>query len=493
MGRPSIAVVGDAIIDEYVWGEVERISPEAPIPVLKATRNEYRAGGAGSVVANLGALGVDVHFFSVRGEDAAGTRLASLFERKGAGIDGLLVDGTRPTTSKTRHMGFVQHANRAMQQLLRVDHEVRKPIELGTIEALVGAFRVQAKTFDAVLVSDYRKGLISEKLLARLREAAPGIPFFVDPALIKDYSLYRGADLICPNRYEAGLATGLEIEDVSCCRQAAKKLAQELDVAAVAVTMDREGIFLHERKGVDLHFPTKARVVADVSGAGDMVLSLLGAVAAAGGTLEQAVELANVAAGIEVRKMGATPVSRAEILQELRYEGHPGATKIKKREELLLSVEAARQMGKSIVFTNGCFDMLHYGHQHLLDGAAQEGDVLIVAVNSDASIRRLKGPERPQTEEEVRLRMIAALEAVDYVLSFEDDTPMPLLEALRPDVLVKGEEYRTGIVVGRELVESYGGRVAFVSQVPGISTSALLARGEGDGDGQGQGQGKPRK
>ena len=477
MGRPSIAVVGDAISDEYIWGEVERISPEAPIPVLKATRSEYRAGGAGSVVANLRALDVDVHFFSVRGDDAAGSRLASLFERDGACIAGLLVDKMRPTTSKTRHVGFVQHANRAMQQLLRVDHEVRKPIEEGTIDALVRAFRAQAKKFDVVLVSDYRKGLISEELLARLRDAAPGVPFFLDPALLKDYSLYRGVDLICPNRYEAGLAAGREIEDVSCCRQVARQLAGELDVAAVAVTMDREGIFLHERKGVDLHFPTKARVVADVSGAGDMVLSLLGLVVAAGGTLEQGVELANVAAGIEVRKMGATPVSRTEILQELRYGGHPGAAKIKKREELLPAVEAARQAGKSIVFTNGCFDLLHFGHQHLLNGAAQEGDLLIVAVNNDASIRRLKGPDRPQTEEEVRLLMIAALEAVDYVTSFEEDTPIPLLETLRPDVLVKGEEYRTGTVVGREVVEGYGGRIAFVSQVPGISTTSLLARG----------------
>jgi D-beta-D-heptose 7-phosphate kinase/D-beta-D-heptose 1-phosphate adenosyltransferase len=338
------------------------------------------------------------------------------------------------------------------------------------------------KTFDAVLVSDYHKGLISAELLVRLREAAPDLPFFVDPALMKDYSLYRGVNLICPNRYEAGLATGLETEDVSCCREAARKLAAELDVAAVAVTMDRDGIFLHERQGVDLHFPTKARVVADVSGAGDMVLSLLGAVGAAGGTLEQAVELANVAAGIEVRKMGATPVPRAEMLQELRYGGHPGAAKIKKLEELLSSVKTARQAGKSIVFTNGCFDLLHFGHQHLLSGAAQEGDVLIVAVNSDASIRRLKGPDRPQTEEEVRLLMLAWGEAVDYVISFDEDTPIPLLEALRPDVLVKGDEYRTGIVVGREVVEGYGGRVAFVSQLPGISTTALIARGEGRTD-----------
>ncbi len=474
IGRPRIAVVGDAIVDEYVWGEVERISPEAPIPVLKVARREVRSGGAGSVVSNLAVLRADVRFFSVRGRDAAGEKLAGMLEAEGARADGLIVEGGRPTTQKTRHVGYVQHANRAVQQLLRVDDEVREPIERSTIAAIVERFRAQAGDLDAVLVSDYHKGLVSGSLLAALRDVAPRVPFLVDPALTDDYSPYRGSYLICPNRYEASRASGVACEDVEDCARAAEKLLRELDLASVALTMDRDGIYLHERGGVNRHFPTRARGIADVTGAGDMVLSILGLVTAAGGTLEDAVDLANVAAGIEIRKIGVTPVSRDEILRDLRFEGHPGAGKLKKLDDLVPIVRAAREAGKTVVFTNGCFDLLHFGHQHLLAGAAREGDILIVAVNSDSSIRRLKGPGRPRTGEEMRMLMIAALEAVDYVISFEEETPIPLLEALRPDVLVKGEEYRQGVVVGRELVEGWGGRVAFVSQIPGISTTTLL-------------------
>jgi D-beta-D-heptose 7-phosphate kinase/D-beta-D-heptose 1-phosphate adenosyltransferase len=474
IGRPRIAVVGDAILDEYVWGEVERISPEAPIPVLRVSRRELRAGGAGSVVSNLARLGAEVRFFSVRGGDAAGERLLGILAGEGAGVGGIVVEEGRPTTSKTRYLGYVQHADRALQQILRTDDEVRQPIERETIRRIAGIFRDGAGELDAVLVSDYHKGLVSEELLGLLRQAAPGVPFLVDPALADDYSLYRGAFLICPNRYEARRASGIACGDVAGCSRAAEKLARELGLGSVALTMDRDGIYLYERSGRSRHFPTKARVVADVTGAGDMVLSVLGLVIAAGGPLDQAVELSNIAAGIEVRRIGVTPLSRAEILQEILYEGHPGAEKLKKLAELVPIIGAAREAGKTIVMANGCFDLLHFGHLHLLQGAAMEGDVLVVAVNSDASIRRLKGRDRPAIPEEDRLLAIAGLEAVDYVFPFEDDTPIPALETLRPHVLVKGEEYRNGIVVGREVVEGYGGRIAFVSQVPGISTTALL-------------------
>jgi len=480
IGRPRIAVIGDVILDEYAWGEVERISPEAPIPVLRVRRREVRPGGAGSVVMNLAVLGAEVRAFSVRGQDAAGEQIERCFLEAGARVDGLVVEAGRPTTQKTRHLGYVQHAGRAMQQLLRVDSEEDRPIAATTIEAIVAAFRRQAGELEAVVVPDYKKGLISASLLEALRAAAPGVPFLVDPALTDDYSAYRGSHLICPNRYEAGRSTGIACGDVPSCARAAERLLGQLDLRAVVLTMDREGIYLAERGAPGRHFPTRVRSVADVTGAGDMVLSVLGLLTAAGGTLEQAVELANVAAGIEVRKIGVVPVKREEIEQELRHAGHPGVGKIKSRAELVPIVAAARREGKKVVLTNGCFDLLHFGHQHLIAGAAREGDLLIVAVNTDDSIRRLKGPDRPRTPQELRMLMIAALEAADYVVAFDEDTPIPLLEAIRPDVLVKGEEYRTGVVVGRELVESYGGRVAFVSQIPGISTTSLL---EGRGDG----------
>ncbi|HVR74326.1 MAG TPA: bifunctional heptose 7-phosphate kinase/heptose 1-phosphate adenyltransferase, partial [Planctomycetota bacterium] len=376
IGKPRIAVVGDAIVDEYVWGEVERISPEAPIPVLKVSRREHRAGGAGSVVTNLACLGAEVRFFSVRGDDAAGARLVSLLEGDGIDPRGVLIDASRPTTSKTRHVGYVQHANRAMQQLLRVDDEVRKPIEEATIRSLVERFQRCARDLDAVLVSDYHKGLISAGLMKHLREAAPRASFLVDPALVDDYSLYRGTSLICPNRYEASRSSGIRCDDLQGCARAAEKLAMELDLGSVALTMDRDGIYLHERGGAAKHFPTRARVVADVTGAGDMVLSVLGLVVAAGGSLPQAVELANIAAGIEVRKIGVTPVGREEILQEIRFAGHPGVGKVKKLDDLRPLVREAQQGGRRVVFANGCFDLRHRGHRHLLCGAARMGDIL---------------------------------------------------------------------------------------------------------------------
>jgi D-beta-D-heptose 7-phosphate kinase/D-beta-D-heptose 1-phosphate adenosyltransferase len=440
LGSPRIGVVGDAVLDQYVFGEVERISPEAPVGVLRVRRREFRAGGAGSVVTNLLRLCAKVSVFSVCGEDADGVKLRELIDDDNVTLDGLVVDATRRTTVKTRHLGYVQHADRAMQQLLRVDDEVRTPMDAQAVERLLQSFREQAPNLDAVLVSDYHKGLVTPALMNSLREIAPDVPFLVDPAVGRDYGLYRGSHLICPNRYEAQLASGIPCDNRAACAEAAAQLASELDLRAVALTMDRDGIYLYETEGLDQHFPTRARRVTDVTGAGDMVLSVLGVVMAAGGTLAQAVGLANVAGGLEVRRVGVTPLSREEILQEARYQGNPAVGKIKKAEELVPLLEQARASGKAVVFTNGCFDLLHRGHHHLLHGAASEGDVLIVGLNSDASVRRLKGMGRPAISEEDRAIMVADLQVVDYVVSFEDDTPIPLLETLRPDVLVKGEE-----------------------------------------------------
>jgi D-beta-D-heptose 7-phosphate kinase/D-beta-D-heptose 1-phosphate adenosyltransferase len=481
VGTPRIAVVGDALLDHYIFGEVERISPEAPVPVLRARRREFRAGGAGSVVTNLLQLGVRVNYFGVRGEDAAGEKLLDLFADENSRLDGFVAEVGRRTTEKTRHLGYVQHADRAMQQILRVDDEVREPIRAETVKAIIEAFRVQADQLDAVLVSDYAKGLITRELLVALTKAAPEIPFLVDPSLTADYSSYRGAFLICPNRYEAQRASGVSCVDAKGCREAAERLVEEFDLGSVALTMDREGIYLTVGKGAagtedGTHFPTRARRVTDVTGAGDMVLSVLGLVVAGGGTLAEAVEVANIAAGLEVRRVGVTPLSREEILEEVRSQGNPAVGKIKQREELVAAVDRARADGKRIVFTNGCFDCLHRGHHHLLQGAAGEGDVLIVAINNDESVRRLKGSGRPKVPLEDRLIMLADLQSVDFVIAFEEDTPVPLLEALRPDVLTKGEEYRDGTVVGREVVEGYGGRVAFVSQLPGFSTTRMLQK-----------------
>jgi D-beta-D-heptose 7-phosphate kinase/D-beta-D-heptose 1-phosphate adenosyltransferase len=469
-----VAVVGDLMLDQYVWGEVERISPEAPIPVLRVSRRDERVGGAGSVAVNLCRLGAEVKVFGIVGDDAEGERVRALLAAEGCDMAGVLKDPERRTTVKARHLGFVQQAHRAVQQILRVDDEELHPFGEKVSGLLLDRFEAAARRLEAILVSDYNKGLVTERVVQRIVELAGETPVLVDPARVSDYSLYRGVHLISPNRYEAERASGVSCRDLESCPQAARRLLEQLGIHAVAITLDRDGIFLCTAASVERHFPTRARVVTDVTGAGDMVLSVLGLVAAGGGPLEVGVPLANVAAGIVVRHVGVWPVSRDELLQELRFEGHPVVSKVKPLDELERIVKKEAGAGRTVVFTNGCFDLLHLGHHRLLEGARRQGDLLVVAVNSDASIRRLKGPGRPAVKEEDRVLMLAGLEFVDYVVVFDEDTPNKLLRALKPHVLVKGSEYRDGVVVGREIVEGYGGRIAFVDMVPGVSTTELL-------------------
>ncbi len=478
IGRPKIIVAGEAILDEYVWGEVERISPEAPIPVLRVNRREHRVGGAGSVVTNLLKLGAEVCFLSTVGDDEKGQAVLDFIRAAGGNAGGVIRASGQRTIVKARHLGYVQHANRAVQQLLRVDEEDLVPPGPDVLAKLSSIYEKEVRGAAAVLISDYQKGLLTREFLRRLIDGAGGIPVLIDPGRTPDYGIYRGATLICPNRYETSLATNLPCARVEESAAAARKLIREHGIGMVAVTLDRDGIYLETAAGLGKHFPTHATVVADVTGAGDMVLSMLGLVLGGGGDVEDAVRLANVAAGIEIRRLGVVTISREEVLAELRFQGHPGAGKLKTLPEVIDKVSELRAQKKKVVFTNGCFDLLHFGHHHLLNQARQQGDFLIVAVNSDRSIRRLKGAGRPIYKEEERMLMLSGLESVDCVLVFEEDTPIPLLEAIRPEILVKGGEYKDGVVVGRELVESYGGRVYLVEQIPGISTTAILKRRE---------------
>ncbi|MEM7261419.1 MAG: bifunctional heptose 7-phosphate kinase/heptose 1-phosphate adenyltransferase [Planctomycetota bacterium] len=480
LGRPRVGVIGDLMLDEYVWGDVERISPEAPIPVLRVSRREHRAGGAGSVVVNLARLGVDVFVFGALGRDESGDEVAGIFRSEGADLTGLHFEPGRPTTRKCRHIGFVQQAHRAVQQILRVDEEDTRPISDDVRDRILSSIEKRASELDAILISDYGKGLIDETLVQGVLQIAGDKPVLVDPARIEDYSLYQGVTLICPNRFETELASGVGCRDLEGSREAGEKLVKQHGIQVVAVTLDRDGILLCQEGKPAEHLATRVRAVADVTGAGDMVLSVLGLVVASGKSFADAARLANVGGGIEVRRVGVSPVSREELLQELRYSGHPAASKIKSLPELRELVQRDQRAGLSVVFTNGCFDLLHRGHHELLHGARQEGDRMVVAVNADDSIRRLKGPTRPSIPEDGRVRMLAALEVVDYVIVFSEDTPNHLLEALRPDVLVKGGEYRDGVVVGHEIVEGYGGRIAYVDQIPGYSTTSLLGEDKKD-------------
>ena len=321
LGRPRIALVGDLMLDEYIWGDVQRISPEAPIPVLRVGRREVRPGGAGSVAVNLARLDAEVCVFSVIGEDTAGDKALSVLEGEGCDVSGVIRDQGRPTTLKARHMGYVQHSHRAIQQMLRVDEEELSPVSSAVTAELLERLFARDEKWDAILVSDYDKGLVTARLMEGIRERGAGVPVLVDPARVSDYSSYMGASLICPNRFEAELASDIECQELSGCQEAAVKLLENFGLGSVVITMDRDGMFLEQGETGRRHFPTRARMVADVTGAGDMVLAILGISAAAGCSAEVGVQLANIAAGIVVRQFGVVAVSRDELLQEIQDQG----------------------------------------------------------------------------------------------------------------------------------------------------------------------------
>jgi len=471
IGRPRVLVVGDLMLDRYVWGAVERISPEAPIPVLRVTADDTRPGGAGSVAVNLASLGARVSCVGVLGDDPEADTVQRLMQAHGIGHKAVTRSPDRPTTVKTRFMARVQ-------QILRVDREDVAPIASDLAAHLLAALRAEVREADVVLVSDYKKGLLTPGLLDALIKACrrSGKRVIVDPARGVDPTWYRGATAICPNRVEAAEAAGLPDEPGSI-DQIGRRLLRRLGLEACIITRDRDGISLYRPRRRGLHIPARAREVFDVTGAGDMVLSILGFVLAGGGTFEQAVEIANVAGGLEVSKLGVVPLSRDEILGELERGDHAPATKFRSREELALIVRKLKAQGRTVVFTNGCFDLLNANHISLLRYSKSLGDVLIVATNSDASIRRLKGPQRPILAQAERVELLSAVHHVDYVAVFPEDTPRPLLRLLQPDILVKGGDYQSKKeVVGWEIVEEYGGRIERAPLSNYHSTSGIVQK-----------------
>jgi D-beta-D-heptose 7-phosphate kinase/D-beta-D-heptose 1-phosphate adenosyltransferase len=471
LGCPRLLVVGDVILDRYTHGAAERVGPEAPVPVLRADEHEVRPGGAASVTALLRALGAEVRLAGVVGGDTDGRILARLLQEAGVEASAVLRDPDRPTTAKERFLG--RAAGRHAQQILRVDRESRAPLPPELESRLVDALASQAEGCQAVLVSDYGKGVCTPRLLAAILAAGRGLPVLIDPTRTSDYGLYRGAEVVKPNRAEAELVSGRPILSPQDALAAGREMCGRWGLGAVLVTLDRDGMALARAEGTGEWFPTRAREVYDVTGAGDVVLAVLGLCRAAGLPLEAAARLANVAAGLEVERSGVALVSRAEIRAQL--EGRSPRRKVVGAEEMAALAAAYRRAGRTLVFTNGCFDLLHVGHVCYLQEAACLGDVLVVGLNGDASVRALKGPGRPVIPECDRAAMLAALEAVDHVVVFNEDTPLRLLSLLRPDILVKGGTYKVEEVVGRELVESYGGRVCVTGQTAGVSTTQILA------------------
>lgn len=501
--RPFTAlVVGDFILDELVYGEAERLSPDAPVPVLLVRRREFRPGGAANVCMDLAALHGRVLACGVTGGDVHGPALREALSKQGVDASGLVEDASRPTTLKQNLIGLAQ--SRHPQKMFRVDVESREAISAEVEQRLVQAIEARLPQADVVIIEDYAKGVCSDGLCARVIALAKQAkkPVFVDPARGAAITRYRGATAITPNRTEAELAANLPTErsddkQAQATRNArlAHKLMHEADLEAVVLTLDKHGaLLLHKPPHASapsepVLIPTQAREVYDVSGAGDMFIAGLAAARANGCDWEASVHVANVAAGLEVEVFGVQPIPFEQVRDAIvRSAGAAAKTSVKSLQHVLAHVHDQQRRGKKVVFTNGCFDVLHSGHIALLEQAASLGDYLVVGLNADESVRRLKGATRPVNTQDDRARVLAALACVDAVVLFGDaaeasaapaherDTPVRLIRAMLPDVLVKGGDYSRETVVGADIVESHGGKVAIIALVEGKSTTATIAK-----------------
>lgn len=468
--RGRIVCVGDVMLDRFVAGSVERISPEAPIPVLKVARENAMLGGAGNVAVNIASLGGQARLFGVVGDDGAARELGALLDDAARVESTLVTDGARTTTIKTRYVA-------AGQQLLRTDYEDTAPVAAATQAELRAALGPAIGEANAVVVSDYGKGTMTAVILGEVMERAGAarVPVIVDPSG-RDYGRYRGAAVVSPNRAELEGATGLSCEEDADVEQAARNLIDSCGVASVLVTRGERGLSL-VTPDVAHHVPVRAREVFDVSGAGDTVVAAFALAGAAGASPIEAAHLANAAAGIVVAKVGTAVVRTDDLAAALHgADILASEAKIKTRASALEIIQRWRARGDRIGFTNGCFDLVHAGHVSLLTQAKTACDRLVVGLNSDDSVRRLKGEGRPLQQEASRSLVLASLNGVDLVVVFAEDTPQALIEAIRPDILVKGADYGVDEVVGADFVQGYGGKVVLADILPGHSTTETIAR-----------------
>jgi D-beta-D-heptose 7-phosphate kinase/D-beta-D-heptose 1-phosphate adenosyltransferase len=475
LGSPHVLLIGDFMLDVYIYGDALRISPEAPVPVLKVRSTKHCCGGAGSVANDLLALGAKVSCLGATGNDTNAATLRRMLTEVGADIEGLVGLADRPTTTKQRLIGLAQH--RHPQQLVRVDDERcdKFPPEL---EKQIEEFcRTNLDSAAIICLQDYNKGLLSESLCRSIIQSAAEANkrVLVDPAFISDYSKYTGAALITPNRKEASAATGFDINNADDAANAAKELREKLRLEAVVITLDKEGAYLCTDSLSQL-VPTTPRDVYDVTGAGDMVLAVLAVTLAGGCDYATAVQLANIAGGIEVGKFGSATVTIDEMVNEIISVNRGKAGKIRSLDSLLTELDWHRRLKERIVFTNGCFDVLHRGHIEFLRFCRAQGDVVVLGLNSDSSVKQIKGPDRPINNQHDRAAVLAALETVDYIVVFDEPDPLNLIEKVRPDVLVKGKDWQDKGVIGREFVESYQGRVVLAPLVDGKSSSATIEK-----------------
>ncbi|PJE80973.1 Bifunctional protein HldE [invertebrate metagenome] len=461
--KARVLVVGDVMLDRYWHGATSRISPEAPVPVVHIRQSEDRAGGAGNVALNIAALGTPAWLIGTTGDDEAADTLETILQAAGVACRFIRLPDA-PTITKLRVIS--QH-----QQLIRLDHESNfKSLDDHTIDACMSEL---IEGMGAVILSDYNKGTLREHRhlihIARQRN----IPVLVDPKGT-DFRRYRGATVITPNRSEFEAVVGVCHSEKELLERG-QKLVNDLDLEAILVTRSEQGMTLITREGRHLHLPARAKEVYDVTGAGDTVIAVLASALASDCPLSQAAALANVAAGVVVGKLGTATVSMPELHQEICHI-HGDERGVVSHEQLMLAIENTRMMEERIVFTNGCFDIIHAGHVGYLKQARQQGDRLVVAINDDESVKRLKGEGRPINPTERRMAVLAGLESVDWVVSFSEDTPENLLKMIKPDVLVKGGDYTLDQVVGAPIVQSYGGSVKVLAFLDNCSTTAIVEK-----------------
>jgi D-beta-D-heptose 7-phosphate kinase / D-beta-D-heptose 1-phosphate adenosyltransferase len=456
----DVLIVGDLILDHYLWGSVERTTPEAPVPIVRHERDSWTLGGAANVAHNVAALGGRPRLVGVIGKDTDGELLKSHLREAGIAVAHVVTDPARPTTVKTRIMSMGQ-------QVLRMDREDTAPLSSPVVRKVIASVRALIPKSRIVILSDYGKGALSDEVVTAIRDMAhhAGIAVLVDPKG-RNYEKYRGVDLLTPNQKEASLASGISITSVVDLEQAARAIIRQCHLNALVVTRGAEGIAVMRTRRPAFQAPAKAREVFDVTGAGDTTIATLGLGLAAGLSLEDAAILANHAGGIVVGKLGVATVSPAELKAAL--DGGASPNKIRTLDELRILVANQQTRGRKVALTNGCFDLLHPGHIRFLHEARRQGDLLVIALNTDRSVRALKGQGRPILPQDERAAILSALESVDYVVLFDELTPDNLLRELRPDVLVKGRNIAENEIVGRDIVESYGGRVC---RLPILHTS----------------------
>lgn len=467
---PRILAIGDLMIDHYLWGGCERISPEAPVQVVDIARETTVLGGAGNVINNLVALGAQVRVAGVIGDDENGLELRAMLRHISVDEKGLVEQNGRKTSKKSRIIA-------SNQQILRYDRESKDPIAASSEEALLAYVKETIAECDIVILSDYGKGVITDTVAQGVISAAKnaGKKVLVDPKG-KDYSKYRGAYLLTPNRKEASEATGIAIKDEDSLRRALLSLKETCALECSMITLSEDGIAIYDESM--RRFPTVAKEVYDVTGAGDTVIASLSYALSCGLSIDEAAPFANHAAAVVVGKIGSATVTLDEIdayessLRQSSSDAH-----IKTAEEIVQIARRLKEEGKKVVFTNGCFDILHVGHVKYLQEAKSYGDVLIVGLNADSSVRALKGPSRPVNPEADRAYILAALESVDYVVLFSDETPYELIKSIAPDILVKGGDYEGKSVVGAE----FAGELRLVTFVDGKSTTATIERISGAG------------